>query len=346
MLSFYGAAGDAACGNLSGFALRKAAAALAFARTIKLPKETTDALYFAGILHAVGALENAASRGDVPVQGARICRRIRCLPSGTSDLVRWQAECWDGTGFPDQLRWESIPTASQLLLLAQTLLCSPDPDEALERVNAQSGRAFAPAVARTFVEWLHRCGGEIESVAAPLEALDPDADDASELLDAIVDRIDARNGVPERGRRLAALCDAAACTLALTPPQRHALAIAARVSGAGELTSPDAQSRRFDPLARLGMKERERHSVAAATLVETNPTLRQAAPILRACAEWYDGSGPSGVRGDDIPLGSRILAVAIAYDALEQPAQLEHAAPRQFDPRAVEAVARAARLLA
>jgi HD-GYP domain-containing protein (c-di-GMP phosphodiesterase class II) len=67
--------------------------------------------------------------------------------------------------------------------------------------------------------------------------------------------------------------------------------------------------------------------------------------------EHFDGRGyPNGKKGEDIPLGSRILAVADAYDAMtsDRPyrsamsketaiARLKAASGTQFDPQVVEA---------
>jgi hypothetical protein len=184
-LCAYGAAGDAACGNAPGFAARKAAAAVAFAEFAELPQDTVDALYFAGILHAVGGIgavpASPAERWESPPRGVRICAQIPGLPSETADLVRWQLESWDGTGYPDQLRWDSIPLAAQLLLLAETVLSAQDAEEALERVNAESGRSIAPAAARLYADWL-RDGGTIRDATPPVRALD-----ASALANAIKD---------------------------------------------------------------------------------------------------------------------------------------------------------------
>ncbi len=47
------------------------------------------------------------------------------------------------------------------------------------------------------------------------------------------------------------------------------------------------------------------------------PFLRRAAVIVESSLECFDGSGqPRGLRGEDIPIGARILAVADAVDAL------------------------------
>src|SRR5579862_4347347 len=146
VLALYGAIGDAACGNPPGFGFKKASAALSLAKTADFDAATCDAIYFAGILHAIGAIGNAAYRKgerlserlarmeswDVPALGAHICDGIAALPKDTSDMVRWQAECWDGTGYPDQLRWHGIPQPAMILAMADTFVRSEEPEEVLQ----------------------------------------------------------------------------------------------------------------------------------------------------------------------------------------------------------------------
>jgi putative two-component system response regulator len=72
-------------------------------------------------------------------------------------------------------------------------------------------------------------------------------------------------------------------------------------------------------------------------------------PIIRHHHEWFDGRGyPDGLRGHEIPLHARIVAVCDAYDALvhDRPYRpsrsaeeairiLAGGAGRQWDPRLV-----------
>ncbi len=74
--------------------------------------------------------------------------------------------------------------------------------------------------------------------------------------------------------------------------------------------------------------------------------------IIRHQREYYDGSGnPAGLAGDEIPIGSRILFVADAFDSMttdrlyrercsieEAMVELHRSAKSQFDPRAVTAL--------
>src|SRR5581483_11646212 len=116
--TFFGMVADYAAGDAPESGERVASLATGMARVAGVPQEELDALYWAARLRNIGVLGNAGfakgaslseretmmSRLDVPAAGARLCERIAALPKATADIVRWQAESWDGTGYPDQLR--------------------------------------------------------------------------------------------------------------------------------------------------------------------------------------------------------------------------------------------------
>lgn len=94
------------------------------------------------------------------------------------------------------------------------------------------------------------------------------------------------------------------------------------------------------------------HSVAGAQLLESFPELKHLAPLVIAHHEEFDGEGfPQGLKGDEIPVIARILAVANSYHELvaakvngtgmEPEAaqkQMIESAGKQFDPTFVEAL--------
>jgi response regulator RpfG family c-di-GMP phosphodiesterase len=358
VLLYFGAAGDAAASNPPGFARRKASVAHSLAAVAELDDPQRDAIYFAGLLHAVGAfgasarqsepLGERASRAslwDIPSDGARICANIPALPPDTADIVRWQSEWWDGTGYPDQLRWHGIPQAAVMLGISDAYLRAADVEDALVSIVGQSGRRFGPDAARTFTMWYHITGGEPDAAEMPIHALGvTDATTAEALLDDIADRVDAHIGVPGRWQRVDRLAADTAAALQLGEDDRHALALAARIYGAGELQRGTADEASFDPLARLGIDDRAERATAAAALVEGNATLGKAHDVLRARGEWFDGTGkPHELRNTAIPIASRILAAVIAYDGLRRKDLLDTAGGTQFDPDVVRAVMSAAR---
>lgn len=357
VLRWYGAIGDAAVGNTPGFGVRKGSLAVALAEIVQLAAEQRAALQIAGVLHAAGAIGSPAyrkgemltdriahqERWDVPARGARLCASIPALPPQVADMVRWQSECWDGTGYPDQLRWHGIPVEAQTLALADFYLHASDPEEALGAIGMQSGRAFGPDYTRAFTMWFHRSSGEVTECPFPADALvAPVAPD--DVFDALADKIDDHNGVPGRWRRVAALASGAARVLDTAPPAQSTLAIACRIFGAGEVAKGAAEDDQFDPLARLGIDARAGNAAAAAALAEPFAVLRTAGTIIATRSEWYDGTGkPSGLRHADIPREAAILAASIAYQRLDRGERLEDAAGTQFDPLVVRAVLESAK---
>lgn len=75
----------------------------------------------------------------------------------------------------------------------------------------------------------------------------------------------------------------------------------------------------------------KRHPALGADVVAQFADDRVGAPLVRHHHERWDGNGyPSGMAGEQIPLGARILAVADTYDALTSRASrpsLGHDAP-------------------
>ena len=367
LLTFFGSIADFAAGSPPEEGERVASLAAGMARHAGLPQEDHDALYFAARLRNVGALGNEAfakgeplperalamARWDAPAAGARICERIAALPPAAADIVRWQAECWDGTGFPDRLRWSGIPKTAQLLHIAQAFVTIDDPDEALTAITGDSGRTYAPEQARTFLMWFHLSGGEIAPVSMPHEALLSDKTTPDDLLTLFAERIDAHNGTPGRAHRIASLVEHIGRVSRMAEADVRTTRFGALLSGAGELQSEELESSQFDALSRLALEPRARSAAATAALIEACPFLKDVAPIVRARAEWYDGTGaPHALRHDSIPKGARILAAAIAYDALDEAyrsritedrvapmTRMETAAGTQFDPDTIRALA-------
>jgi response regulator RpfG family c-di-GMP phosphodiesterase len=347
-------------GNEPGTAVRKASLAVALAEIAQVPQAERTALYFAGLLHATGAIGSTAyrkgetlsdreartARWDIPARGARFCTSVTALPIETSDIVRWQSECWDGTGFPDQLRWHGIPQTAQFLALADFYVRAEDPEEAFSAIGLQSGRAFGPAHTRPFTVWYHHHVGEVMEAVMPAEAL-AGTTNAGDLLDAMADAIDRHNGVPGRWRRVAALAGAAAHALELDEGSRIELELACRLFGAGEISNDVSEDERFDPLARLAIDLRASNAAAGAAFARPYATLAPAARVIAMRSEWFDGTGkPKGVRANDIPLTASILAAAIASARLDRSERLGGAAGTQFDPRVVRAVMEAAKATA
>ena len=369
VILLFGAVGDYALGNPAGYGQRIGSLAAAIGEIAGCEPEERDAMHFAGVLHGIGALGNGGlrksdalppraammERWNIPAAGARLCEQISALPAGTADIVRWHCEAWDGTGYPDQLRWHGIPRPAQFLHLAESFVDCTDPDEALTKINQGSGRIFSPEETRTFTMWFHSFGGEIDLRPLPLEALKAQQSSVTSTLALLSAAIDAHNGTLGRAGRIAQRAADTAAVLKVSDSDRRLLEAAAYLFGIGEMAAAELEIHQFDPLATLGREVRATNAIAAAELLKSVPAFEPLVPILRARAEWFDGTGqPDHLRSDAIPLASRILSVCIAHDALDEMnrtqirndrssplERLETAAGTQFDPATVRAFSEA-----
>ncbi len=141
----------------------------------------------------------------------------------------------------------------------------------------------------------------------------PDPPDAARTLLAVL-----QVGAPreaEHAMRVGELCWGIAAALRLLPAER------ARIGWAGLLHDIGRVPRGLTP-SPLARDEHEYEQAAldvamTVELLSRLPMLASMAELVASQRENWDGSGaPHGLRGDDIPLGARIIAVADAYDGL------------------------------
>jgi diguanylate cyclase (GGDEF)-like protein len=117
----------------------------------------------------------------------------------------------------------------------------------------------------------------------------------------------------------------------------------------GKIAVPDSILLKPGPLSPDEWKIMRTHPGVGRRLIEHMPFLRGAVPVVYHHHERWDGTGyPDGLRGEDIPLGARIFAVADAFDAMtyDRPysraipvpsarAEIERCAGTHFDPSVV-----------
>jgi HD-GYP domain-containing protein (c-di-GMP phosphodiesterase class II) len=136
----------------------------------------------------------------------------------------------------------------------------------------------------------------------------------------VVDGLESRRlVVPGHGERTARLASRLAERLQLLPADRQDLELACRLVDLGKAWVRAAILQKQGRLSELEAESLARHPSRAGELLDCVPGLRRTARIVRHQLERYDGfGGPDGLRGDRIPLGSRILAIAAAFDQLTQ----------------------------
>jgi putative nucleotidyltransferase with HDIG domain len=93
--------------------------------------------------------------------------------------------------------------------------------------------------------------------------------------------------------------------------------MAALLHDLGKVTVPDDILKKPGRLSEEEMEVIRKHPAHGAKMIESIEPLKNAREIIRHHHEYYDGSGyPDGLKGKDIPLGARIIAVADAFDAM------------------------------
>jgi diguanylate cyclase (GGDEF)-like protein len=149
---------------------------------------------------------------------------------------------------------------------------------------------------------------------------------------------------------VAALAEAVAEEMGLDDHEVREIACAAELHDVGKAAIPDAILAKAGPLDADEWNLMRRHTLLGERIMLQAPALANAARLVRASHERIDGTGyPDGLRGDEIPLGARIIFVCEAFDAMvtDRPyskamsteqalAELWCCAGKQFDAAVIE----------
>lgn len=154
----------------SGHSKRVSEASRIIAKSIGLKPEKVERVEVAALLHDVGKIDEQFARilakeGRLtpdewtimklhPVRGAELVGLLTSLKD-IVPAVRHHHENWDGTGYPDNIKGESIPLASRIIMFADTLDAittdrpyrkALDAEEARREFVKFRGKQFDPAI--------------------------------------------------------------------------------------------------------------------------------------------------------------------------------------------------------
>jgi diguanylate cyclase (GGDEF)-like protein len=142
-----------------------------------------------------------------------------------------------------------------------------------------------------------------------------------------------------------------AVELKMSAEERDEVVRAAQLHDTGKMAIPDALLDKPGPLDGDEWEFMRRHTVIGERIIAAAPALVPVALLVRSSHERWDGKGyPDGLVAEEIPLGSRVVAVCDSYEAMisgrpygqrrspsEALAELERCAGSQFDPAVVAA---------
>jgi putative nucleotidyltransferase with HDIG domain len=151
-------------------------------------------------------------------------------------------------------------------------------------------------------------------------------------------------------KRVAIITEAICNELQLPLSQTNEIVLAAMLHDIGKIVVPDFILRKPNPTEEE-MEVLRLHAIEGEKIVERLSLFRNGAVLIRHHHERWDGTGyPDHLKGEEIPLGSRIIAIADSFDAMttqryyrdrvksfeEGLQELKDYAGTQFDPNLVD----------
>ncbi|MEM9592679.1 MAG: HD domain-containing phosphohydrolase [Acidobacteriota bacterium] len=170
----FAAAIDAKDPYTRGHSERVAAYSRSIARYLGLPKDVQERVWISAVLHDVGKIgvrdhvlrkkgvltpEEFEEMKQHPSIGAEIVEPISALGDMLPG-IRWHHEAWNGTGYPDKLKGESIPLMARIIGVADTFdaittnrpyQTASSPEFATETIKKLTGTKFDAKVVTAFL---------------------------------------------------------------------------------------------------------------------------------------------------------------------------------------------------
>ena len=170
-------------------------------------------------------------------------------------------------------------------------------------------------------------------------------------LEALGDALDAKDAETEgHSKRVTAFTIAIARKMGLSREEIRVIARGAFLHDIGKMAIPDEILNKPGKLTEEETAIMREHCYRGYKIISRIPFLAEAAEIVYSHQERYDGLGyPRGLKGNEIPLGARIFAIADTLDAMRSNRPYRAAQPiekareeirlwsgRQFDPEIVK----------
>ena len=171
-----------------------------------------------------------------------------------------------------------------------------------------------------------------------------------ETVTSLAFAIDAKDQYTQgHSQKVSAYSVVLAQALGLDQSDVEEIRLAALLHDIGKVGIPEAILNKSGPLDPTEWETMKSHPELGAKILEPLETMARIRQMVQHHHEFYDGSGyPGRLRGEDIPYGSRVIAIADSYDTItsersykkgrspeEAFAELERCAATQFDPAIV-----------
>jgi HD-GYP domain-containing protein (c-di-GMP phosphodiesterase class II) len=350
-----------------------------------LPDQKSD-IFLAGLLHDVGAMSLPNHMTRYPsmseqiihpiirshtIIGAQIVSDFPGFEKAPS-LILDHHEYWNGHGYPRARKGEEIVAGAQLIRAADTfdIMFQTHPDKTLseimkdmnELVNKEFNKSTFSSLkkimndnnffhdlvdAQELPDLLFKLRDEIS-----VSGIDDGTDIMGISLDIFGQVIDSRHAYTAgHSKRVSQYSLLIAISMNLPHDEVTRIKWAGMVHDVGKVAIPPAILDKASELSEDEHALLRKHTVYTEEILETVSCMKALVPIAAAHHERFDGNGyHRKLKGKDIPLGARILAVADSFDSITSLRgyrdagliplaidEIKNVSQTQFDPDVVEA---------
>ena len=140
----------------------------------------------------------------------------------------------------------------------------------------------------------------------------------SGTINAIMDALDSKDSYTlGRSRRVAFYTSKIIAAMDLNKTEKATIELAALLHDIGMIGVQEDILHKVEKLTDEEREEIRKHVFYSVKILEDIKQLDKVTDIMRYHHEFYNGAGyPFGIKGEEIPLGARIIAIADAYDSL------------------------------
>ncbi len=140
----------------------------------------------------------------------------------------------------------------------------------------------------------------------------------SGTINAIMDALDSKDSYTlGRSRRVAFYTSKIIAAMDLNKTEKATIELAALLHDIGMIGVQEDILHKVEKLTDEEREEIRKHVFYSVKILEDIKQLDKVTDIIRYHHEFYNGAGyPFGIKGEEIPLGARIIAIADAYDSL------------------------------
>jgi HD-GYP domain-containing protein (c-di-GMP phosphodiesterase class II) len=262
-------------------------------------------------------------------------------------------EWWNGGGAPRGLKADEIALPARIARAATDAALFNDlggADLATDAMARRSGGMLDPSIVDAFLASASELLGEATArdprvrilEIEPEPVIERESAEVRDVARAFGDVADLKTPYTHgHSSEVATLASAAADRLRLDQATRSQLEVAALLHDLGRVGVSNAIWEKPGPLTAAEWEQVRMHPYYSERVLATSRALQPIAPIAGMHHERLDGSGyHRGCRGQDIPVASRVLAAADAFQAMTQ--RRAHRGPLPPE-RAGEELARASR---